>query len=128
MLLTTSGSGLFPRQAAPPTPAPRPVQGPTVVPVRLKPRPEARRPPPPPLATDDRGAVLAGIAVWLVSLVVLMLSRSSLVADGRGWWIWTAVAGIGLGVIGLGHLHRRARRDPGNRRATPSSPREARRG
>ena len=30
-----------------------------------------------------------------------------LVADGRGWWTWTAVAGIAGGLLGLLYIRRR---------------------
>ena len=71
--------------------------------------PEDRRPPPEPLATDDRFAVLVGIAVWAVLGVVGLLLRDRLVDAGNGWWLWVALCGVLLGGVGLLHLHRRAR-------------------
>lgn len=77
--------------------------------VRLYQRSAERRPDPPPLATNDRATVLTGIAAWLVVLVVALLGHDRLAAEGRTWWIWTAVAGAGLGVLGLGYLRRHGR-------------------
>lgn len=56
--------------------------------------------------TDDRKAVLVGIGVWLVALVVCLVDRERLVAHGDGWWVGVCLAGAGLGVVGLAHLHR----------------------
>jgi hypothetical protein len=75
--------------------------------VRLYLRPHERRPDPEPLQTDDRKAAGVGIGVWLALLVVAVGFRNDLVSDGRGWWIWTCVAGAALGVLGLAYLHHR---------------------
>lgn len=78
--------------------------------MRLRVRPEDRRPDPPPLDTDDRRAVAVGIAVWLVLLVLSVALHDRLVAAGRGWWLSVCVAAVLLGVVGLVHLQRRYRR------------------
>lgn len=54
-----------------------------------------RRPNPAPVDTDDRKAFLAGTVLWVVGLVVVLL-----VAPGA--LIWTCVAGLVIGAIGLG--------------------------
>ena len=72
-------------------------------------RSASRRPDPEPLRTNDRAAVLVGIGLWAVALVATLVVHDRLAADGRGWWRWTALAGIGLGVIGLGYLRRSGR-------------------
>ena len=78
--------------------------------MRLYQRSAGRRPDPAPLRTNDRATVLAGIGLWAVALVATLVFHGRLAADGRGWWTWTALAGIGLGVAGLDYLRRMAGR------------------
>jgi len=80
--------------------------------MRLYLRSSQRRPDPPPLVTDDRTPVLIGIAVWAVLLVPAVLFRGRLQDAGHGWWVWTPVAGIVLGCMGLWYLRRHARDTP----------------
>lgn len=68
-----------------------------------------RRPDPPPLDTDDRRTVAVGMGVWAVLLVVAVVRYDSLAAQGRGWWVWTPVVGIALGIFGLYYLRRHNR-------------------
>ncbi len=60
-----------------------------------------RRPDPEPVKTDDRKAMLVGIALWLVALVLVLVMLPTLTAAGMGWWLWTCVAGLALGLIGI---------------------------
>jgi hypothetical protein len=66
---------------------------------------------PPPLQVDTARVVLAGTALWVVALVVLLLLGDRV----DRMWIWTCVAAIGLGLLGLvvmrlqGQLPRRPR-------------------
>ncbi len=53
---------------------------------------------PPPLRVDTARVVLAGTAVWVVALVVLLLLGDRV----DRVWTWTCLAGIALAVIGLG--------------------------
>ena len=53
---------------------------------------------PPPLRVDTLRVVLAGTAVWVVALVVLLLLGDRV----DRMWIWTCVAGIALAGVGLG--------------------------
>ena len=53
---------------------------------------------PPPLRVDTVRVVLAGTAVWVVALVVLLLLGDRV----DRMWTWTCVAGIALAGIGLG--------------------------
>jgi len=87
--------------------------------------PGARLSPPPPLEANDQlvtGVITAG---WAIALVVLLITRGSLRADVR-WWIWTCVAGLGLGLFGLWYLPRLKRARTRSAHGTPdqSAPRD----
>ncbi len=77
--------------------------------MRLWLRDSERRPDPVPVVTDNRKAVLVGLALWLVALIVLLIFAAPLFASGDGWWLWTAVVGFGLGLVGLVYLTVRRR-------------------
>jgi uncharacterized protein DUF2530 len=64
------------------------------------PRPEPSPPKqaPPPLRVDTARVVLAGTALWVVALVVVLLLGDRL----EPVWTWTCVAGIVLPFVGLG--------------------------
>jgi hypothetical protein len=66
-----------------------------------------RRPDPVPVQTDDRKAVLVGLGLWLVALVVVLIVFGPLAEAGQQWWVWTCVAGLALGVIGVLYTHHR---------------------
>ena len=53
---------------------------------------------PPPLRVDTLRVVLAGTALWVVALVVLLLLGDRV----DRVWTWTCVAGILLAGVGLG--------------------------
>ena len=62
-----------------------------------------RKPDPVPVKTDDRKAVLTGLALWIVALVAL------LVAQPEPELLWTCATGVVLGLIGLIYTHARRR-------------------
>ena len=53
------------------------------------------------MKTDDRKAMLVGLALWSVALVVMVFFVPTLMETGRVWWLWTCVAGVLLGFVGL---------------------------
>jgi hypothetical protein len=53
---------------------------------------------------SERKPILVGIGIWAVLFLVGLLIRGNLVEAGHGWWIWTALAGIGLGGVGFLYL------------------------
>ena len=72
---------------------------------------------PPPLEGNDRQVAAIGAAAWAVALIVVFALRDQL-PRGSHWWIWTCVAGVGLGLFGvfyIPHLHR-SRARAGERR------------
>lgn len=71
-----------------------------------------RRPDPAPLATDDRKAMLVGLAAWVVALILVLFFFGAASDAGNGWWLWTCVAGIIIGVLGL--IYTQARRKRGH--------------
>jgi hypothetical protein len=78
--------------------------------MRLWLKDEERRPDPEPVATDDRAAILTGVVLWVLALAVLLVFVGPLVEAGRVWWLWTCLAGIGLGLVTLVYVHRRSQR------------------
>ncbi|MCI2239960.1 DUF2530 domain-containing protein [Paenibacillus sp. TRM 82003] len=87
--------------------------------MRLYLPPSKAKPAPPPLRTDDRRAVLVGLAVWGVLLVVA-LAVPEVRDTGEGRWLGSCVAGLALGLVGLAHVHRRERRAARRREDGPA--------
>ncbi|TAM92988.1 MAG: DUF2530 domain-containing protein [Jatrophihabitans sp.] len=63
---------------------------------------------------DARRVVIAGTAAWLLGFLVLLPFWGWLGAHGHRVWLWTCLAGAGLGVLGylLMAKHRREGRAP----------------
>ncbi len=59
-----------------------------------------RRPDPPPLDIDESKVILVGVIAWSVALIVMLAFYGKLEDNDREWWIFTAVAGLGLGLWG----------------------------
>lgn len=74
-----------------------------------------RRPDPEPLEADDVKIVGIGTLVWFGLFLLSLPFRDTLERDGREWWPWCALAGAGLGLLGLWYVRRR--RDAIRRRA-----------
>ena len=60
-----------------------------------------------PLDVDGVQTVLVGTVLWAVAFVVLLFFRGELEEQGRAWWLWTALAGAGLGMLGFEYTRRR---------------------
>jgi hypothetical protein len=63
-----------------------------------------------PLDVDGTRTVAVGTVLWLVAFVLLLPFYGRLADDGRTWWLWTCLAGFGLGVIGWDYCRRRRNR------------------
>ena len=59
------------------------------------------RPAPEPLDVDAARVVAVGTILWFVGFLVLLPFRDRLEAAGHEVWLWTCLAGVGLGLIGL---------------------------
>ena len=78
--------------------------------MRLWLRDSERRPDPPPLKTDDRAAVVTGLALWVIATVLAIVFSAQLSASGLGWIVPTTVVGVALGIVGLVYTFVKSRR------------------
>lgn len=60
-----------------------------------------------PLDVDGVRTVGIGSGLFLVGFLALLPFYGQLAEDGRSWWLFTCLAGSGLGAIGLEHCRRR---------------------
>ncbi|MEP6814075.1 MAG: DUF2530 domain-containing protein, partial [Marmoricola sp.] len=60
-----------------------------------------------PLDVDGVRTVAVGTALWLVGFVMLLPFVGQLRQDGHLWWLWTCLAGFGLGLAGWDYCRRR---------------------
>jgi hypothetical protein len=62
-----------------------------------------------PLDVDGVRTVEIGSLVWLLGFLALLPFYGELEDNGRLWWLWTCLAGCGLGLFGLEYCRRRRR-------------------
>lgn len=62
-----------------------------------------------PLDVNGVRTVAVGAGLWLVAFVLLLPFYPRLQATDRVWWLWTCLAGFGLGVLGWDYCRRRRR-------------------
>ena len=60
-----------------------------------------------PLDVDGVRTVEIGSLVWLSGFLALLPFYGELEEHGRLWWLWTCLAGCGLGLFGLEYCRRR---------------------
>ncbi len=60
-----------------------------------------------PLDIDGVRTAEVGTALWLVAFLGLLPFWSVLKDGGNTWWLWTCLAGLGLGLCGLEYCRRR---------------------
>lgn len=60
-----------------------------------------------PLDLDGIRTMQVGTLLWGIALLLLVPFHSRLQAGGHGWWLWTCLAGFGLGLVGWDHCRRR---------------------
>jgi hypothetical protein len=59
------------------------------------------------LDVDGVRSVVVGSALWLIAFLGLLPFYGRLEDDGHVWWLWTCLAGFGLGLCGLEYCRRR---------------------
>jgi hypothetical protein len=67
-----------------------------------------RRPDPEPLEVDAARVIAVGTVAWFIAWAVLLALHGTLSDHGNEWWIWTAVAGLALGMWGWLLVRKRA--------------------
>ncbi|RYB88927.1 DUF2530 domain-containing protein [Nocardioides glacieisoli] len=60
-----------------------------------------------PLDVDGVRTTEVGTALWLLGFLGLLPFWGTLQESGRTWWLWTCLAGFGLGLCGLEYCRRR---------------------
>ncbi len=60
-----------------------------------------------PLDLDGIRTMQVGTAIWAVAFVLLLPFYSRLDEADKLWWLWTCLAGFGLGLVGWDHVRRR---------------------
>lgn len=63
-----------------------------------------------PLDLDGVTSVIVGSAVWVLALVFVLVRYNDLQDTGRGWWLYSVLAGLTLGMIGFVYCMRRRSR------------------
>lgn len=63
-----------------------------------------------PLDVDGVRTVEIGTALWLIGFIGLLPFYGRLDDSGHLWWLWTCLAGFGLGLFGLDYCRRRRRK------------------
>lgn len=66
-----------------------------------------RRQAPDPLEGNVVAAVLVGTVVWAALFLVQLPFYGWFSDHGHTWWLWTCLAGAGLGLLGLWLVRRR---------------------
>ncbi|WP_372729667.1 DUF2530 domain-containing protein [Nocardioides sp.] len=74
-----------------------------------------------PLDVDGVRTVEVGVALWLIAFIALLPFYGRLQDEGNVWWLWTCLAGFGLGLFGLEYCRRR-RKERGARLEGPTVP------
>lgn len=62
-----------------------------------------------PLDVDGVRTLEVGTGLWLLGFVALLPFYGRLADNGQLWWLWTCMAGFGLGLFGLEFCRRRRR-------------------
>lgn len=69
---------------------------------------DGKRPAPAPLEGNTVAVVATITLLWAALFVAQLPFYGWYASRGHDWWIWSCLAGAGLGLIGLWHVRRRA--------------------
>ncbi len=75
-----------------------------------------------PLDVTGTRTVTIGVAAWALAFVALLPFYDTLRDDGNLWWLWTCVAGVGVGLLGWEYCRHRERQLQRTPRDPESSP------
>jgi hypothetical protein len=75
-----------------------------------------------PLDVTGTRTLYIGTLVWSLALIAGIPLYGTLRDDGRGWWLWTCAAGVGLGLFGIAYCKRRERALCSGSQSADSSP------
>ena len=71
-----------------------------------------------PLDVTGVRTVTTGTCMFAVAALLLLLNLDWLRDHDRMWWLWTCLAGVGLGIFGYVYCTRRARHVASNQHRT----------
>jgi hypothetical protein len=66
-----------------------------------------RHPAPEPFEGDIMAVTVGGTVLWFVLFLVQLPFVGWLDDHDRMWWLWTCLAGAGLGLLGIWYVRRR---------------------
>ena len=75
-----------------------------------------------PLDVTGVRTITVGVVAWALAFIALLPFYGTLRDDGNVWWLWTCVAGFGLGLLGREYCRRREQRLRRRPREQESSP------
>lgn len=65
-----------------------------------------------PLDVDGVRTLQVGTVLWGIAFLLLLPFTSQLRESGHLWWMWTCIAGFGLGLVGWDYCRRRRNHRP----------------
>ena len=69
--------------------------------------PRGGRPKLEPMQINEAKVIWIGIGCWTAAFLIMLPFRATLIDHGHGWWLYTCLAGAGLGMVGLPMVGRR---------------------
>ncbi|QIX28581.1 DUF2530 domain-containing protein [Nocardioides sp. JQ2195] len=75
-----------------------------------------------PLDVDGVRTLEVGTGLWLLGFIALLPFYGQLADNGHLWWLWTCMAGFGLGLFGLEFCRRRRHSRRAGGRVDPPLP------